>query len=117
MEKGDDVASPWSLLPQVHPTLFDKILWLCSPKELLACRATCSTWRSWFSVSCRSVWARHLQHLVSRLATLRPEPLVAYRLDKLQLLSPPSSEREAMHKCLSLHRLSLNGETVPMLSP
>ena len=79
----------WTDLPLSHPVPFSSIL-LCldNPREVLACRAVCSSWRSWFSAS-SSLWSKYLsRHLCQDSVLSSPEDdqqafLVAYRRRKI----------------------------------
>ena len=75
--------SSWTSLPLTHPTPFSLILLeLSSPRELLACRAVCRSWSSWFSSS-SSLWSKYLAR---QLAMDQPEPgqvFAAYRRRKI----------------------------------
>jgi len=78
-----------------YPTPFTLILFECSPKDILACRATCTTWYSWFSSS-STIWSKYF----STFARLAPSD---YRLAKLLEL-PVAGEADALTLSFKVHR-------------
>ena len=106
--------SSWTSLPLTHPTPFSLILLeLSSPRELLACRAVCRSWSSWFSAS-SSLWSKYLAR---QLATDRPEPgqvFAAYRRRKI-LEARSESEADSLRVCVMMWRA--RHEVCPPVSP
>ena len=79
----------WTEFPLTYPTPFSLILLNCSPKDLLACRATCVTWRSWFTSS-SSIWSKFLTRMLEEDNLPAEEndddfakALLSYRMRKL----------------------------------
>jgi len=85
----------WIQFPIAHPTPFTLILFECSPKDILACRATCTTWYSWFSSS-STIWSKYF----STFTRLAPSD---YRLAKL-LEVPVAGEADALSLSVKVHR-------------
>jgi len=103
---GGSPRSNWTEFP--FPTPFTLILMECSPKDLLSCRATCTTWYSWFSSS-STVWVKYYSTLCSNL----PSP-ISYRLSKLMEV-PVLGEGAALVLAFKIYRALK--ERQPVINP
>ena len=99
-------SANWTQFPLAHPTPFTLILLECSPEDLLSCRATCTTWFSWFTSS-STIWTKYHSTLCTRLA---PAP-IGYRLTKL-LEVPITGEADAFVFSVKMHRALQEDESV-----
>jgi len=97
-------TADWTSLPLTHPTPFSLILLSLSPREVLACRAVCSVWASWFSAS-SSLWSKYLCRQLSQEQPNFPDQ-TAYRRRKI-LEARGESEAE----CLALSFLLWRSES------
>jgi len=57
--------SPWAKFPFSHPTSFKKLLKMLDTTSILNCRAVCTNWRDWFSIS-ETIWSSVLPTVMSR---------------------------------------------------
>jgi len=109
MAAEKNIASPnWTDFPLSHPIEFKHILLLCSPVDVLSCRATCSTWHSWFSSSTK-FWSKYYSTLCSSIPKVS-----SYRVGKLTEV-PVTGEAAALTQSLKLHRAL--GEKHPAMHP
>ena len=92
----------WTSLPLTHPTPFSLILLNLSPREVLACRAVCSSWSSWFSAS-SSLWSKYLSLQLSQDQSDPGQVLVSYRRRKI-LESRSESEADCLRVSVMLWR-------------
>ena len=96
-----------SELPLTHPNLFSNILLNCEPRDLLSCRATCLTWRSWFSSS-SSIWAKFVSKLLETKRTELFENssfLKNYRIRKLLEHQDTDTEAGCLQLCMKISRI------------
>ena len=100
----------WTEFPLTHRTPFTIILLYCSPMDVLSCRATCSTWHSWFSSS-SSIWSKYFSSLCFSIPALCSSVPSRYRLEKLKVV-PSEGESAALTLSLKLHRLKVNHPVV-----
>eukprot|EP00092_Neocalanus_flemingeri_P041418 GFUD01045103.1.p1 GENE.GFUD01045103.1~~GFUD01045103.1.p1 ORF type:complete len:493 (+),score=170.87 GFUD01045103.1:55-1533(+) len=94
----------WTEFPLTHRTPFTLILLYCSPMDVLSCRATCSTWHSWFCSS-SSIWSKYYSSIRSSVPDL-----CGYRLEKLMDV-PFEGEAAALTLSIKLDRV-LNSESI-----
>ena len=99
----------WTEFPLTYPTPFSLILLNCSPKDLLACRATCVTWRSWFTSS-SSIWSKFLTRMLEEDNLPAEEndddfakALLSYRMRKLIELDT-DTEEDCFKICMKISR-------------
>jgi len=103
-EEEDEHNRPnWTQFPMTYRTPFTLILLECSPRDILACRATCTTWYSWFTSS-STIWSKYL----STFTRLAPSD---YRLAKLLEL-PVAGEADALSLSVKVHRALNEKESV-----
>jgi len=94
----------WTQFPLSHPTPYTLILLECSPKDILSCRATCTTWYTWFS-STSTFWSKYISSFTTGFA---PND---YRLAKL-LEVPVAGESDALSLSVKVHRAMKETESV-----
>ena len=94
-------------LPLTHPNLFSMILLNCYPRDLLSCRATCLTWRSWFSSS-SSIWSRFVSKLLESKKNYlfdNSSFLKNYRIRKLLEHQDIEAEAGCLQLCMKVSRI------------
>ena len=105
-------------LPLTYPRVFELILLHCEPGDLLACRATCSTWCSWFSSSA-SIWTKFVSKLLESSDTKlfkNKSFLKRYRLRKLLEHHVTLSEADCLKLSMKLSRMVKDENADPEVS-
>ena len=93
--------------PLIYPRVFELILLHCDPGDLLACRATCSSWSSWFSSSA-SIWTRFVSKMLESSDTelfRNKSFLKSYRLRKLLEHHDTQTEGDCLKLSMKLSRM------------
>ena len=93
-----EFESNWTEFPLIHHVPFTSILLYCEPADLLSCRATCSTWHTWFSNS-STIWNKYWASLCASV----PENKFDYRICELVEM-PCEDESSALRLSFKLKR-------------
>ena len=123
----------WTEFPLTHPAPFSLILQHCDPLDLLSCRATCRSWRSWFTSSA-SIWSKLLTRMIEANSCYMREVrradsgnvgrdsaletvyfLRGYRLRKL-LETSSETEGDCLRICMKLTRILNKDRAQPRVS-